>query len=73
MRLAVMAGSAKGYESAWKSASTWLYMKLGMCQDEDLWTSDLHHSTALDTANTMSDTVGWMRMPFLWGDKLVKE
>ena len=63
MWLAVMAGSAKGHESAWKSASIWLYMKLGMCQDDDISTSDLHHSTALDTANTMRDTVGWMRMP----------
>jgi hypothetical protein len=27
----------------------------------------VHQSTALDTANTMNDTVGWMRMPFRWG------
>jgi hypothetical protein len=72
MWLALMAGSAKGYESACKSASIWLYMKLGMYQDDDFSTSDLHQSTALDTANTMSDTVGWMRMPLAWGDNLVR-
>ena len=44
-----------------------------MYQDDDFSTSDLHHSTALDTANTIDDTAGWMRMPLRLWDMLVKE